>query len=78
MGQILHLRAHRRNRAKWSAVRLSGNIVITLEWRTADKALCATQAMSAKEWKELKNPAFHFWTLIEFLSDLAIERGARL
>jgi len=78
MGQVLRLpRPRRPHPVKWSAVRAGGNIVITLEWRTKDRALCATQAMSAVEWLNLKHPEFHFWALIEYLRDMAIERGAR-
>lgn len=77
MGQVLRLPRPRRNRVKWSAVRAFGRITITLEWRTPDGALCATQSMSAAEWKELRHPEYHFWTLIEYLRELAIEHGAR-
>jgi hypothetical protein len=77
MGQILSLQTHRRNRVKWSAVRIKGYIEITMEWRTRDRAFCTTQLVPVAEWQELKNPAFHFWALIENLTDMAIERGAR-
>jgi hypothetical protein len=77
MGQVLRLPRPRRYPVKWSAVRAGPNIVIMLEWRTADKALCATQAMSVVEWLNLKRPEYHFWALIEYLKDMAVERGAR-
>ena len=77
MGQVLRLPRPRRYPVKWSAVRIKGYIEITVEWRARDRAFCTTQLVPLAEWQALKNPAFHFWALIESLRNLAISRGAR-
>ena len=77
MGQVLRMVPRRRDRVKWSAVRQGNNYIITLEWRTKDKALCATQCMSVTEWLQVADRQYYFWTLIEHLRELAIDHGAR-
>lgn len=77
MGQVLRLPRPRRYRVKWSAVQLSGSIVITAEWRTADRAQCAVQCISRWELENLTHPAEHFWQVIEYLRHMAVRHGAR-
>jgi hypothetical protein len=77
MGEVLRLPRPRRYPVKWSAVRYRDYIEITMEWRTKDRAFCTTQLVQVSEWKAIRNQAYHFWALIEFLKDMAIERGAR-
>ena len=77
MGKVLRLPRPRRYPAKWSAVRRKGFFALTLEWRTADRAFCATQTISVDEWLQVSERAVYFWAIIESLRDLAISRGAR-
>lgn len=77
MGQVLHMPKRRRHKVKWSARRAKDKIEIMVEWRTADRAGCMVQAMTLYEWELLGKPAFHFWTIIEYMRDAAQERGAR-
>lgn len=77
MGQVLRLPRPRRYPVKWSAVRRKGFFELLLEWRTADRAFCATQTISVDEWLQVDDRAEYFWTIIEHLRGLAISRGAR-
>lgn len=80
MGQVVQLRTRRErmNRAKWSAVREDGVVCVTLEWRTADgKVWSMNQGIPLWEFKQLTHPDFHFWAMIQFMQDVARNRGAR-
>lgn len=77
MGQVLRLLPHRRNRAKWSAVRHGQFVDILLEWRTADRTSCLLQTIPLREFVQLMHPHVHFWMLIGYMRDVAKSQGAR-
>lgn len=77
MAQVLRLPRPRRHRPKWSAVRVSGNYVITLEWRTADRAMCAVRTIGLQDWGSMDFPDIAFWLAISYLRELAVSQGAR-
>ena len=77
MGQVLRLPRPRRYPVKWSAVRRKAFFEILLEWRTADRAFCATHLIHLDEWLQVSERDDYFWAIIENLRGLAVSRGAR-
>lgn len=78
MGKVLKLKAHRRNRLKWSTYKSNGYVTVQLEWRTADRAGCLQHHLREDEFAQLSNPAWHFWQLIDYMTDRAREHGGRV